>query len=124
MTKNIDTTTIVDNTDSSDTEELIDTTVVTGDADDIQSFDEDLMLTTKDNPFNPHHDYTQWLYKDQELGYNTQSYLARVYESKLEGDTTDYIPSLIEETIQEIKRINPLEISYELIDINGNRKEL
>lgn len=74
-----------------------------------------LMLTTEDNPYNPHTDYTQWLYYDTQQGYNTQSYLARVYFSKLEGATTDDIDDLMEETFNEVMKINPLKLNYKLV---------
>ena len=35
-------------------------------------------LTTFDNPFNPFDDFTQWLLFDNEKGYNTCGYLARL----------------------------------------------
>lgn len=35
-------------------------------------------LTTFDNPFDPFDDFTQWLLFDNEKGYNTVGYLARL----------------------------------------------
>lgn len=36
------------------------------------------MVTTKDNPFDPFEEYDEWNRFDQDHGYNTQSYLARL----------------------------------------------
>ena len=38
----------------------------------------DCRLTTFDNPFDPFDDFTQWLLFDNEKGYNTVGYLARL----------------------------------------------
>ena len=40
--------------------------------------DEDILLTTKDNPYNPFTEYDDWKYFDEILKhYNTESYIAR-----------------------------------------------
>ena len=36
------------------------------------------MLTTTDNPYDPFDQYDLWYATDEQLGYNTPSYLARV----------------------------------------------
>lgn len=45
---------------------------------------EDFMLTTFDNPFNPHSHFKEWFAYDTELGHNTSSLLARVTFSSSE----------------------------------------
>lgn len=76
-----------------------------------------LMLTTSDNPFNPHDNYYQWLYFDTQQGYNTQSYIARVYRSKLTNpdDEVEEIEELLNETYKEIMDVNPLGLNYQLV---------
>ena len=44
------------------------------------------MLTTFDNPYNPFDQFTAWLLYDQEKGYNTCSYLARI--AKIDDEMT------------------------------------
>lgn len=44
----------------------------------IETLEDDLVLTTKDNPFNPKTEYERWRIWDAEAGYHTEAYLARV----------------------------------------------
>lgn len=77
---------------------------------------QETMLTTRDNPFNPHDNYEQWLYYDTQQGYNTQSYVARVYASKLAvPEDTEYIEETLNETYEEVIKMNPLGLDYVLI---------
>lgn len=46
----------------------------------------DYMLTTFDNPYNPYDKFDEWLMFDIEKGYNTCSYLARI--ANLSDDMT------------------------------------
>lgn len=40
--------------------------------------EEDILLTTKDNPYNPFLDYDNWKYFDETMKhYNTEAYIAR-----------------------------------------------
>lgn len=40
--------------------------------------DEDILLTTKDNPYNPFTEYDDWKYFDETMKhYNTEAYIAR-----------------------------------------------
>lgn len=52
------------------------------------------MLTTIDNPHNPHTDYDKWYHWDTSNGYHTTSYLARllpfVDEEATEEEIKDY----------------------------------
>ena len=78
--------------------------------------DTDKMLTTSDNPYDPHEQYEQWLYFDTQQGYNTQSYVARVYSSKLsDPSSTELIDSVMKETFDEIIKTNPLGLEYQLV---------
>lgn len=61
------------------------------------------MLTTFDNPFDPFEQFTSWFMFDVEKGYNSCSYLARV--AKLTDDMTDQeVSEEIERAIDEIIR--------------------
>ena len=68
-----------------------------------------VMLTTIDNPFDPFNDYDNWLRYDEEKGYNTCGYLARIAKvtdnmSLKEEDRE------IERACDEIIDLNPLGI--------------
>ena len=59
------------------------------------------MLTTFDNPFDPFEQFTSWFMFDVEKGYNSCSYLARI--AKLTDDMTDQeVNDEIERAIDEI----------------------
>lgn len=63
-----------------------------------------VMLTTDDNPFNPHTDWEGWYMWDETHGYHTSSYLARLVPT-----TTDPSPTyqtLVDEAIDEIVELN------------------
>ena len=59
------------------------------------------MLTTFDNPFDPFEQFTSWFMFDVEKGYNSCAYLARI--AKLTDDMTDQeVSDEIERAIDEI----------------------
>lgn len=49
----------------------------------------DLMLTTVDNPFNPKTDYDKWQQWDEDNGYYTESYIARLIADEEGFDIDD-----------------------------------
>ena len=64
------------------------------------------MLTTIDNPFDPFEQFTSWFLFDVEKGYNTCGYLARIV--KLSDDMSQKEQEdEIERAIDEIISINP-----------------
>lgn len=70
---------------------------------------EPYMLTTHDNPFNPHTQYDEWHAFDQALGYNTINYLARVVRSSDELSEADQMVA-IHQGIDEILDNDPIGI--------------
>ena len=59
------------------------------------------MLTTIDNPFDPFEQFTSWLLFDNEKGYNSCGYLARI--AKLSDDMSQKeIDEEVERAIDEI----------------------
>lgn len=66
-------------------------------------------LTTFDNPYNPFEQFTSWLLFDNEKGYNTCGYLARI--AKLSDDMTE------KETNEEIERAIDEIIKYDFMNI-------
>ena len=62
-------------------------------------------LTTEDNPYDPFNDFNNWLLYDNQMGYGTCSYLARIArtsDSLSEKENNDEI----ERAIDEIVRLN------------------
>lgn len=49
--------------------------------------DDDLMLTTLDNPYNPHNEFKKWYQWDVEQRYNTSEYIARL--ANYQNDDSD-----------------------------------
>ena len=65
------------------------------------------MLSTVDNPYNPHHDYNQWLQWDHDHGYYTQEYVARLINIAADMDQHESA-DLIEMVHQEILDVDAL----------------
>ena len=64
---------------------------------------EDMMLTTSDNPFDPHTDYESWLDWDQSHGYYTNEYIARLMNDKIDYDVD---AKALDQLYEEIIRLN------------------
>lgn len=79
--------------------------------------DDEFMLTTKDNPFNPFTQYDEWYEFDHEKGYCCCEYLARLCD--VFGETPeDMADKVMEQAINDILRIDP-DKSYTRIYRNG-----
>lgn len=64
----------------------------------------DIMLTTVDNPYNPFTNFQQWFAWDTKAGYNTASFLARIckFSDELsEPDQAVAIADAIREIVHE-----------------------
>lgn len=66
-----------------------------------------IMLTTIDNPFNPFTQWDEWKSFDEDKGYFTCSYLARIAKTSDELSDVDY-ELAVEEAINEICELNTL----------------
>ncbi len=65
------------------------------------------MLTTLDNPYNPHTDYEEWYEFDTSHGYHTCAYLARI--AIVSNELSDSDESIaIDKAMDEIISINLL----------------
>jgi len=65
------------------------------------------MLTTIDNPYDPFTQYDDWFSFDEEKGYHSCAYLARI--AKTSEELSDQDEDLaIEEAIDEIVKLNVL----------------
>jgi hypothetical protein len=69
----------------------------------------EVMVTTTDNPFSPFTEFTQWLKWDEDAGYYTLPYLARVTRTSDELSFSDQ-ELAIEQAIDEIVSENILGI--------------
>lgn len=63
----------------------------------------DKMLTTTDNPYNPHEDYDAWMLWDQSNGYFTAEYIARLMNPNVDYDNDD---KALDNIYQEIIDLN------------------
>ena len=66
-----------------------------------------ITLTTIDNPFNPFTQWDEWKSFDEDKGYFTCSYLARIAKTSDELSDVDY-ELAVEEAINEICELNTL----------------
>lgn len=66
---------------------------------------EDYMVTTADNPYNPFTQFDQWYALDKLYGYNTLSYVARIYTGSNELSDEDQT-RLWNEAVDEIIQMN------------------
>ena len=72
------------------------------------------MLTTIDNPFDPFTQFDEWNRYDQDMGYHTNSYLARIVITSDELSEEDQ-DLAIESAIDEIVKFNVLGIYKKVI---------
>lgn len=62
------------------------------------------MLTTVDNPYNPFTQFDEWYRFDEQSGYQTTGYLARITYSSSDlsdADQSSAIESAIDEAVQQ-----------------------
>lgn len=74
--------------------------------------DADLVLTTIDNPYDPKQDYHKWKQWDEESGYNTEAYLARMMMEETDFDIEDELKviELANKVIYDILENDPRQI--------------
>lgn len=81
-----------------------------------------VFLTTIDNPFNPSTQWDDWLRYDEDKGYHSTSYLARIVKTSDELSSSDNILA-IEEAIDEICALNLLGLYTKLVVYENNQEE-
>lgn len=87
----------------------------------IKIIPDNAMLTTVDNPYNPHTDWDSWYRWDTEHGYYTTTYLAR--HANFDVDVPDWVQNqLIDEAIIRILNNDVLNI-YTLVFDDSNEGE-
>ena len=75
---------------------------------------DDVMLTTIDNPYDPFEEFTQWLLFDNEKGYGTCSYLARIARTSDQLSQEENNDE-IERAIDEIIALDPFNIYKKVV---------
>lgn len=80
---------------------------------------DDYMLTTKDNPYNPHTNWDEWYAWDSNAGYHTPAYLDRLVVSSYEISEEDQ-NRILSDAIDEVVKENVNE-SYIRIRPNGEK---
>lgn len=82
----------------------------------VSEIEEDMMLTTIDNPYNPKTDYDKWRQWDIENEYNTEEYLARMTDIPDDVDLgNDWIVNgLTNEAVHRILENDMLDL-YKLV---------
>lgn len=63
------------------------------------------MLTTVDNPFSPFTQFREWMAYDEQLGYNTPSFLDRITKDSHDLSPADQAAA-VQDAIDEIVREN------------------
>lgn len=63
------------------------------------------LLTTEDNPYDPFTQWDDWYAFDEQMGYHTCSYLARICKTSNDLNVLDY-NKMIENSIDEIMQLN------------------
>lgn len=78
--------------------------------------DADLVLTTIDNPYNPKTDYLKWKQWDEESGYYTESYIARLLMMEEEFDIDNELKTveLTNKVINDVLENDPTNL-YALV---------
>lgn len=78
-----------------------------------------VFLTTIDNPFNPNTQWDDWLRYDEDHGYYTTPYLARIAKTSDELSSADYLDA-VEQAVDEICELNLLGLYTKLIVYEDN----
>lgn len=73
-----------------------------------------VLLTTIDNPYDPSTSWDEWKRYDEDKGYYTCEYLARIVKTSDELSDADYILA-VEDAIDEICKLNILGIYKKIV---------
>ena len=83
--------------------------MLTNEKESLLATEDEFMLTTIDNPFDPFEQFTNWFLFDVEKGYNTCSYLARI--ARISAEFSE------QENNKEIERAIDEIIKYDFMGI-------
>ena len=95
--------------------------MLTNEKESLLATEDEFMLTTIDNPFDPFEQFTNWFLFDVEKGYNTCSYLARIARISDEFSEQENNKE-IERAIDEIIKYDFMGI-YRKVKRNSNNNQ-
>ena len=84
------------------------------------------MITTIDNPYDPFKDFTSWFMYDEDKGYHTCAYLARIANTSgqlSDEENTNEVERAIDEIIKYDFRNIYKKVNNNLVESNDNSVE-
>lgn len=85
--------------------------------------DDDHMLSTSDNPWNPFTDFNEWYTWDMSHGYDTSGLLDRIAKTSMDLSDADF-ERAIEDAMDEIVKYNVSGVHIKVVNPNSRSNSL